>query len=242
MCGLLRLLIQGAYARKYENPFTAEAQGGPAWLDSDVYEIVAKAEGNPSNEQMDGPMLQALIEDRFRLQVHRDQKEVPVYFLKVAKGGPKFQPAKKGSCDTSGPDNPSPLFPPGKPLARVCGTMRIDGRSFDMYSVPMTRFVNQISGYFDRRLIDKSGLTGVFDIHMDLVPDDAVPRFNPSAVENENPGDATAGLRAFNGWQQRAYGGVIVPALQKQLGLTVEPGKGPGDTLVIDHIERPSPN
>jgi uncharacterized protein (TIGR03435 family) len=51
-----------------------------------------------------------------------------------------------------------------------------------------------------------------------------------------------AGLRAFADWQQQRYGGVIVAALQNQLGLTVESGKGPGDTLVIDHIERPSPN
>ena len=51
-----------------------------------------------------------------------------------------------------------------------------------------------------------------------------------------------AGLRAMIRWQQQRYGGVIIPALQNQLGLKVESGKGPGDTLVIDHIERPSPN
>ena len=176
MCGPLRLLIQGAYKRKYESPFTAsEPQGGPDWLDSDIYEIVAKAEGNPSVFQMAGPMLQALLEERFRLKVHRDQKEVPVYFLKVAKGGPKFQPAKKGSCVTSDPDNPSPLTSPEKPLARICGGIRFDGRSFDVYSATMADFAGQISQYFDRRLIDNTGLTGVFDIHMDLVPEDAGP-------------------------------------------------------------------
>jgi uncharacterized protein (TIGR03435 family) len=239
MCGPLRLLIQGAYKRKYENPFSmAEAQGGPAWLDSGYYEIVAKAEGNPSNEQMAGLMLQALLEERFRLKVHRDQKEVPVYFLTVAKGGPKFQPAKKESCVTSNPDNPSPLTSPEKPLARICGGIRFVDRNFEMYSVTMAGFANQISRWFDRRLVDKTGLTGVFDIHMELVPEDAGPP--PSAVEN--PGDAMAGLRAFAGWGQRQYGGVIVPALQNQLGLKVESGKGPGDTLVIDHIERPSSN
>jgi len=234
MCGPLRVIIQGAYKREYENPFGAEARGGPAWLDS-VYEIVAKAEGTPSNEQMGGPMLRTLLEDRFRLKVHRDQKEVPVYFLTVAKGGPKFQPAKSGSCVTSDPNNPTPLLSPEKPHAHICGTIW----GFDMYSVTMTFFVGQISHYFDRHLIDKTGLTGVFDIHMDLVPEDAGP--SPLASV-ENRADPMASLRAVNSWQQQRYGGVIIPALQNQLGLKVESGKGPGDTLVIDHIERPSPN
>jgi bla regulator protein BlaR1 len=240
ICAPLRVIIQRAYKREFEEPLFAEAQDGPAWLDSDRYEIVAKTEGNPPNDQMTGPMLQVLLEERFRLKVHRDQKEVPVYFLQVAKGGPKFQPAKKESCVTSDPDNPSPLTSPEKLLKRICGGIRFNGRSFDMYSATMTGLANQISKYFDRRLIDRTGLVGVFDIHMDLVPDDAGPPPDVAAIENA--GDGMAGLRALAGFQQRAYGSVIVPTLQKQLGLTVESGKGPGDTLVIDSIERPSPN
>jgi len=238
ICGPLRLIIQGAYRRIYEDPFTAEAKGGPRWLD-DVYEIVAKAEGTPSNEQMGGPMLQTLLEQRLRLKVHRDQKEAPVYFLEIAKGGPKFQPAKKGNCVTSDPNNRTPLFSPEKPLARICAGIRFDGKSFDMYSATIASFAGGISPYFDRHLIDKTGLTGLFDIHMDLVPEDAGP--SPLA-RAENQGDVMAGMRAMASWQQQRYGGIIVPALRNQLGLKVESGKGPGDTLVIDHVERPSPN
>ena len=153
MCGPLRLLIQGAFRRSYEDPFMAEAHGGPSWID-DVYEIVARAEGDPSSEQMGGPMLQALLEERLRLKVHRDEKEVPVYFLKVAKGGPKFQPAKKGSCVTSDPNNPSPLTSPEKPGMPMYAEQYM---AFEMYSVPVARFTEQISRYFDRRLIDKTG-------------------------------------------------------------------------------------
>jgi len=108
-----------------------------------------------------------------------------------------------------------------------------------MYSATMASFAGQFSQYFDRRLLDKTGLTGMFDIHMDLVPDETVPQIDLRAVET---GDAMAGLRAMGRWQQQRYGGVIVPALRNQLGLRVQSGKGPGDTLVIDHIERPSPN
>ncbi|HWF06882.1 MAG TPA: M56 family metallopeptidase [Bryobacteraceae bacterium] len=243
MCGPLRLIIQGAYKREDENLVAAEARGGPAWLDSEIYEIIAKAEGNPSIFQMAGPMLQTLLEERFRLKVHRDQKEVPVYFLKVAKGGSKFHPAKKGSCITLDPENPSQLTSPslGKPGTRICGGARFDGRSLEMYSATMADFARQISRYFDRRLIDNTGLTGVFDIHMDVVPEDS-PSPAPTDAAAPPAGDPMAELRAMTRVLQQRYEGVIVPALQNQLGLTMESGKGPGDTLVIDHIERPSPN
>jgi bla regulator protein BlaR1 len=245
MCGPLRLIIQGAYKRAYENPVYMEAQGGPPWLDSDIYEIVAKAEGNPSVFQMGGPMLQALLEERFRLKLHRDQKEVAVYFLRVAKGGPEFQPAKKGSCVTLDPNNPELLTSPreaplGKPGTRICGGARFNGRSFEMYSATMADFAGQISRFFDRRLIDSTGLTGVFDIHMDLVPEDS-PSPKPTDAAPPAAGDPL-GLRTMIRSEQQRYGDVIVAALQKQLGLTVKLGKGPGDTLVIDQIERPSSN
>ena len=151
-----------------------EAQGGPSWLDSDDYEIVAKAEGNPSNEQMGGPMLQALLEERFRLKVHRDEKEVPVYFLKVAKGGPRFQPAKKESCVTSDADNPSPLTSPEKPLpgyAEEYGSMA-EGSTC---TVPPWQVLRPNLPIFRSAPHRQTGLTGVFDIHMDLVPEDCRP-------------------------------------------------------------------
>ncbi len=110
-----------------------------------------------------------------------------------------------------------------------------------MYSATMADLAGQISRYFDRRLIDNTGLTGVFDIHMDLVPEDS-PSPEPADAAPPPAGDPMADLRAMIRGQQQRYGGVIVPALQKQLGLKVESGKGPGDTLVIDSIERPSPN
>jgi uncharacterized protein (TIGR03435 family) len=64
-------------------------EGGPAWADSELYTIVAKAEGTPSMAQMSGPMMQALPEDRSRLKIHRRATEIPVYALSVAKGGPR---------------------------------------------------------------------------------------------------------------------------------------------------------
>jgi uncharacterized protein (TIGR03435 family) len=69
-------------------------EGGPAWINSDRYEINAKAEGTPPEAMTHGPMLQALLEDRFKLKIHRETREIQAYLLTVAKNGPKLQPFK----------------------------------------------------------------------------------------------------------------------------------------------------
>ena len=77
---------------------TTPVDGGPAWINSDRYQITAKAEGTPGMEMMRGPMLQALLEDRFKLKIRRESREVPAYAMTVAKGGPKLKPFEEGSC------------------------------------------------------------------------------------------------------------------------------------------------
>ena len=62
--------------------------GGPAWAKSQEYDIEAKAEGTPTGQMMMGPMLQMLLQDRFKLKIDREIREIPVYALTAAKGGP----------------------------------------------------------------------------------------------------------------------------------------------------------
>jgi uncharacterized protein (TIGR03435 family) len=68
---------------------TVAIEGGPAWIKSDRFEILARAAGNPSREMMRGPMLQALLEERFKLKLHRDVREIPVYVMTVSSSGLK---------------------------------------------------------------------------------------------------------------------------------------------------------
>jgi len=101
-CLSLKILIQQAYITYQNGRFNPLArfvpiEGAKDWLESDLYTIEAKAEGTPTEETMQGPMLQSLLEDRFQLKTHRETREVPVYDLIVAKGGPKLQPFD-GSC------------------------------------------------------------------------------------------------------------------------------------------------
>jgi uncharacterized protein (TIGR03435 family) len=95
-----------------------QISGGPGWIDSERYDIEAKADGKTGPKQMAEPMLQALLETRFKLKVHRETKELPIYVLTVAKSGLKIQPAKEGSCVTPEPGKPPA---PGQRQSAVCG-------------------------------------------------------------------------------------------------------------------------
>jgi uncharacterized protein (TIGR03435 family) len=90
----------GRYANGRTNPPWAipRIEGGPRWLGTDLYDINAIAEGGASEEMMRGPMMQALLEERFKLKLHRETREAPVYELRVAKGGPKLKPFREGTC------------------------------------------------------------------------------------------------------------------------------------------------
>ena len=93
--------------------------GGPSWLASERFDIEAKAAGNPSAKQMQGPMLQALLEDRFKLTVHRETKEGPVYELRLINGARKIQPSTAGTCISYSPDEPLRPRPTLVNLART---------------------------------------------------------------------------------------------------------------------------
>lgn len=163
----LKMLIGLAY-----NVKTFEISGGPAWIDSDGYDITAKAaDANVGVEQM-RPMLRTLLEDRFKLKVHREKKEVPVYALMVAKGGPKLPGAKEGGCVKFGPDSPPPPLPaPGQLPPTICGGFLRAPNLLQAGKVDMSQLVNVLSDVLDRPVIDKTGFTGTFDVKLEFSPE-----------------------------------------------------------------------
>lgn len=197
------------------NPRMPEINGGPGWISSDTYDIAAKSESYAPFPTMAGPMLRALLEDRFKLKVHVETKEVPVYFLMVAKNGPRLEPTKEGSCVPIDQDHPpSPLATPGEPRPTVCGAGSVKNKgslvTMTEHGEPFTAvFLSQMVG---RPVLDRTGLTGRYEIQMEFAP------------------------------EGMADGPSIFEVLQQQLGLKLEPGKGPSEILVIDHVERPIEN
>ncbi len=222
----LKMLVGIAYDVK-----GFEISGGPGWINSDGFDITAKAaDSNISLEQL-RPLLQALLEDRFQLMVHRDTKEMPIYALTVAKGGPKLPAAKEGGCVPFGPNIPPP--PPlgaGQPPPILCGGFLRGPNLLQAGKVTMTQLVNVLSDVLGRPVIDKTEFTGTFDVKLEFTPEGTAfgtEGFGPPG--GLPPGIDTSGPSLFT-------------VLQDQLGLKLESQKGPGQVLVIDHAEKPSEN
>jgi uncharacterized protein (TIGR03435 family) len=188
--------------------------GGPGWLATDRFDIVAKAEGVPDQltpEQF-RPMLVALIEDRFQLKIHRETKEMPVYALVVAKNGTKLK-ANAGE--------PGPRLRMGR--GQLNGT-----------KVPLKMLVQQLAQQLGRPVVDKTGLTGDYDFTLTWTPQPgeggamfAGPG-GPGGPEGPPPSDPD--------------GPSIFAAIQEQLGLKLESDKGPVEILVLDQVEKPTEN
>src|SRR5439155_4842339 len=96
-------------------PLETTIEGGPDWIRSERWDVDATAEGTPGSAMMQGPMLQTLLEERFKVKLHRETREVPVYIVTVAKGGPKLTPFKEGSCvSIVPPPGPQTTLAPGQ--------------------------------------------------------------------------------------------------------------------------------
>jgi uncharacterized protein (TIGR03435 family) len=240
-CSTLAHLIEVAYVefpdgvrqpRLAFKPLPIE--GGPAWLRSDTFLISAETDKSATPTMMRGPMLQVILEDRFKLKVHRETREVPVYELTVAKGGLKIQHTVPGSCVAENLENLGrPPEPGEKPLC-VLGMRRTDATNVTVWSRGMT--LNQICHYLDgigidRPLIDKTGVadTELFDMQLQFSIDDSTPGLHPRDTGDDA---ATPSGTAFPS---------LFTAIQ-QLGLKLAPAKGPGKFVVIDGVERPSGN
>jgi len=195
-------LIMYAYSI---NP--TEVVNGPDWLDT-KYDIVAQpnGEGQPSLQQWQ-IMMQKLLADRFKLSFHRAQKEASIYALTVIKNGPKLT-ASAG--DPKGPPN---LAMPAR------------GR-FRLRNATMTDFAGELRGVLDRPVVDKTGISGRYDMALNWSVDDF----------------QAARLGGFPAPLDHTEVPDLFTAIQEQLGLRLESTKGSVEVMVIDHVERPTEN
>jgi uncharacterized protein (TIGR03435 family) len=203
----VRFLIEYAYDVRDD-----QISGGPAWLDSERYEVLAKPGGDtdaagqaPSGDSANLKKLrtQSLLADRFHVTLHRETKELPVFALTVAKNGPK------GLRESTA----------GRP------DFVSNGHHLNCQRVSMTMFAKDfLARETGRSVTDKTGIAGDFDFTLDWTSDDAPP--GASA-------DGGAAIVQFP---------PLLRAIQEQLGLKLEQQKGPVEILVIDHAEKPAEN
>jgi len=216
----LATMAYGAITGDQLNPRFLQVVGGPDWLDTDRFDVIAKADPSMSTARMGGPFLKALLEERFHLEAHVATREQPVYAMTAAKGGVKLTPAKDGACVPMDLSKPDTLQAGG---VYHCGMPResenASGQTLDVFGITLTEFAGRaLAGNLDRPVIDKTGLTGRFDIHLEYT--------RPKSLDEPDPSAAPT----------------IFTALQQQLGLRLRADKGPVDVIVVDHAEKPSAN
>jgi uncharacterized protein (TIGR03435 family) len=211
------ILIRIAY-RQGAQLLPSQIVGGPEWMRSDAYDIVATADGDlaaktPAELLPVQPLLlQSLLEDRFRLKVHRETRELQRYALVRARKdrsiGPQLRPS---GLDCS--------------VDFTKCSIRVGAGTFTSGSTPIVALANYLaSTVVQTVVVDRTGLGGRYEIALEWTPDRAVPANGDGAptVPSDKPS--------------------VFAALQEQLGLKLEPERGPVDVVVIDHIERPTEN
>jgi uncharacterized protein (TIGR03435 family) len=240
----LRLLIRNAYALQ-----DFQITGGPAWIASDRFDLIAKmpegfqqtpgpppAPGGPPTPSQQ--MMRRLLADRFKLTVHNETKDSPIYALILARSDGKLGPQlKKSETDCAavmaaargrGPGAMPP--PPGGPGGRgdniPCG-IRIGPGALMMGGSPLANFAASLGTFAGRIVLDRTGLTGAYDINLTWTPDQ-MPR--PA-------GDGPPPL--LNGVAIDPNGPSLFTAVQEQLGLKLDSQRGPVEVMVIDRAEKP---
>ncbi len=218
-----------------------QVQGAPSWYDSAAYEIDAKMDASEVDAlQKLSPhdrilarqhMLQALLADRFKLTFHYETKEVPAYFLVIAKNGPILREAegKPGFILPNG--TRAPAGAPDWENTDDDGKRTLTGVNISIFQLVETMTYH--SGD-DRPILDKTGLTGKYDLTVRWFSPAAPPPLQRLSEMSE--AERPAELR------RRLADPELLAAIQKQLGLKLEPGKSPVEYVVIDHVERPSEN
>ncbi len=211
----------------------------PKWALAERLDIEAKVQGNPSKAQME-LMMQSLLGDRFKLAIHTEPKEGPIYALEMVKPGklgPQLKPhvedpscaaaarlpAENGVAPQSTPGQAPPGCGSGLVPTRgsVPGTVRYDGEDVPVSII--AKYLPLTSGYtgIDRPVIDRTGLTGNYDFSLQFSPQSAAAP-SPEASPDTGP--------------------TVLEALRDQLGLKLEPTTGTVNVIFIDHIEEPTPN
>ena len=238
----LRQIIQLAYQIQ---PF--QLIGGPGWIGNDRFDIIAKAPDNtpgfgPPGSASPGPMqymLRNLLADRFNLKVHTESREMPIYAMILArpdgKLGPKLQAAtvdcaamrgRRGGGPGGAPAGPPPIPAPGE--RPQCGMFMGIG-SIAAGGVTLTQLATTLSPRVGRIVIDRTGLTGLYEFNLDFTPDQ-IPQGGPGVAP---PGAPPLPVIDPNGPS-------IYTAIQEQLGLKLDSQRGPVDVVVIDSVEQPT--
>jgi uncharacterized protein (TIGR03435 family) len=235
--GFLVAYIIFAYKIIDTSQYGSLANQLPKWAQTDKFNIQARTEKhNPTKDQM-RLMMQSLLEDRFKLAIHTETRQLPVYALVLDKPGgpgPTLVPHPADVLCPDKPDRPAPVHPGSEPPS-FCGAImswQVNGQPhMRMIDVTMEQIADYLAamgsglgGLDHRPILDRTGLSGRFDFNIEFVPEPNGP------------------MQPSSDTQPEASGPTFTQALKNQLGLKLVKQTGPADAYVIDHVEMPSTN
>ncbi len=225
----------------------AQIIGGPSWIASDRFDVNARAARelppfDPTGEI--GPlerMLQLLLADRFKLVAHRETRELPIFALVMARSdgrpgeklGETLRPSSTDCAsvfaDRARAGQPGPLVVGDRP---TCG-MVVSPWSIRIGGGPLSQLTMVLTNMTNRFVVDRTGLTGNYDVDL---------QWTPQGMRiGKPPGDNPPGP-AFAAPPPDANGATLEAAIQEQLGLKLDPQRGPVPVLVIERAEQPTPD
>jgi uncharacterized protein (TIGR03435 family) len=201
--------------------------GGPDWMNTDRFDIEARLAPDTAGPQNMAAALRAMLADRFQMVATRETREMPVLVLVRAREdgqlGPQMKPSPTDCAAAEKGGTPGPLQADGRP---ACGGRGGLGR-ITAGGLRMTQLAQQLSQFMGRIVIDKTGLDGFyqFDLSWAPTPEQMPPGMPPGAAPPFDPNAP-----------------ILPTALQEQLGLKLESGRGPVEVIVIERLEPPSEN
>ena len=195
--------------------------GGPDWMNTDRFNLEAtytEAAGGPPQTDL---MLRTLLSERFKLAVHNETRERPVYALVLARPdrrlGAQLQKSTRDCATAKGPESCGSSVGPG--------FMRLRGRTMAQFAESLARLTNTGSS-LNRLIVDRTGLEGLYEVTLKFTPENIPP-----------PGPTPAGFQPVD-----PNGPSIFTALQEQLGLKLDAQRAPVNVLVVDRAEKPTGN
>ena len=221
----LKQLIGHAYGVGGHSLSDRQLIGAPAWLSVDRFDIEATAPGIPDDSRGIIPAaaelrMRSLLEERCALVTHYEQRELPIYALVLVRLdgslGPKLR-RRTSPCVSPDTLNGLPVRRSDRCGGRAqSGFLQGNGGTIDNIAYGIAQFVPEV----DRVVVNRTGLIGTFDFELTWTPD--LPLGTTSRGDSKAPS--------------------LFTALEEQLGLKLEPTKSSADVLVIDHVEKPTPN
>jgi uncharacterized protein (TIGR03435 family) len=219
----LRFVIRQAY-RVPE----ARVLGGPTWLDTERFDIAAKAPAGTGRTSDDiRQMLRTLLAERFALRLHTEDRNMPVYSLTLARAdgrlGPNLRPSTTDCADRKA------SVVAGRVQCGILVSQAPTSASLRGGGATMAEFVRLLGDFLDRPLMDDAGLTGTFDLELQF-----------AALRSALPGASVPGGLGVAGGADDIPN--LFTAVQEQLGLRLESRRAVAQVLVIDDVSEPSEN